>query len=80
MAFSGSIPQLAKILAADPRFGPAFLYLDRCLAPGSEEAQRLRDLAAAAVPEVRLEAAAGVPSLVRKAVIKVPVAPTSNPG
>jgi YhcH/YjgK/YiaL family protein len=56
MALSGSIAVLAKALSADPRFGPAFLYLDRCLSPGSAEAKRMRGLAAPTVSEVQLDA------------------------
>ncbi|MEO7776823.1 MAG: YhcH/YjgK/YiaL family protein [Fibrobacteria bacterium] len=47
---------LAKILAADPRFGPAFLYLERCRNPGSTEARRLMDLSTETTHEVLLDA------------------------
>ena len=55
MAHSGNIEHLARILAADPRFEPAFRYLRRCLVPGSPEGTRIRALAADAVGEVHLD-------------------------
>lgn len=50
MALFGSVDDLARVLAGDPRFTEAFAYLRRCLAEGSEEGRRLR-----AIPENGLE-------------------------
>src|SRR4051812_2067211 len=58
MARSGNIDRLAEALSSDPRFGSAFLYLKRCLTPGSEEAARIGALPAGSVGEVRLDGGA----------------------
>ncbi len=60
MPIYGSVAELAKNLAADPRFGPALRYLERCLAEGSADAERIRGLAVATVGEVRLDGGAVV--------------------
>lgn len=55
MALFGNVEHLEKILAADPRFRPAFDYLRRCLTAGSGDAERIGGIAIDAVEEVRLE-------------------------
>lgn len=55
MALFGSIAQLSQLLARDPRFSPGFRYIERCLSPGTPEADRLRGLAVDRVEEIRLE-------------------------
>jgi YhcH/YjgK/YiaL family protein len=56
MALFGNVPDLARVLAGDPRFRPGFHYLELCLTEGSEANMRLRGMAPDSVHEVALEA------------------------